>query len=841
MANGNRLSMSYGRRFMAIALGALGLFVVSYGIGFGNPGIMAVGVAVGVLGPALLILTAVRSAGRQYIFGTAHVYSASPPPSSGMVGRCELHLSVFAAGIDGVAVRVLDPAVPVSKWPDDGATLPVEVVANNPRKVRVLWDKVVTHAQAAGEDLYPQYVEDLPADLDDEFEDDLPADEFLDDLPPLPVGPPPTPPPNLPTSSGTIAAAGMDFAPVSAPMLVEPAAPPPPGAPKTKIVSNSAAAPPLPRDETPDFDEPDPAPFTPAPNPLGRNIRADRDRQNRAFVTETYDPDDEELHEYWRNPDEPDEPEAQHPPATAAPPVSSEPDDTEDSDLPDTAAGPVRSTPVANRSAPPTPVDDPTDPTDDDPPATEQGAHDRNRPLWAGTTTDDRPLSTTTTTDDPHGTADDRPHDPGDDRPRGTGWASRRGGPDDLDDDDRDGPGGDGPGGQGPGGSSLPGGASWGGRRGGSDAPDPGTPLAAEAGGPPVSLPLPRRRPSPHLRRPSPRQRKSADTETGEPRASSGINPVYVAEAPSEPPPDWPLAPQPDAQPAATPIRPESRPEPDHTEVVSGTVEGGYGEVLTGSIVDDHAYSDRSETDRMTFDRSSYHALEIDVPDTGPNGYGTARPAPRAEPARGGTARPAATRDEDPGDPFNVVPLRIDRDRAGAASNGSASRTEARDRPAPPEDAGSDDPETDDPETDEDLSGDAFLAAPSMSLSNLGASGVNVTLLVRDLSRSVAFYRDVLDLSEIETGKNSARLARGQSRLLLKLSADPGPADPGVVYLTLEVPDVQASYRELGDKGLDFVHPPRVVSHGEQLELWAATFHDPDGHTLAVTNWEIHG
>src|SRR5688572_22977895 len=171
--------MSYRRRFTAFGLMAVGLFVGCFGVGLGNAGVLALGLALGVLGPAVLLLTAVRGTTRQYIFGTAHVYSASPPPSAGMVGRAELHLAVFADGIDGVAVRVLDPAVPVSKWPDDGATLPIEVVANNPRKVRVLWDQVVTHAQAAGEDLYPQYVENLPEDLDDDY-DDLPPDDFLD-------------------------------------------------------------------------------------------------------------------------------------------------------------------------------------------------------------------------------------------------------------------------------------------------------------------------------------------------------------------------------------------------------------------------------------------------------------------------------------------------------------------------------------------------------------------------------------------------------------------------------------------------------------------------------------
>jgi hypothetical protein len=102
------------------------------------------------------LILAARARSRQYLFGTAHVYGATPPPEVGVVGQCELHLAVFAPGIDGVAVRVLDPAVPVRKWPEDGATLPVEVRANNPRRVRVLWDQVITHAEAQREPPEPQ-------------------------------------------------------------------------------------------------------------------------------------------------------------------------------------------------------------------------------------------------------------------------------------------------------------------------------------------------------------------------------------------------------------------------------------------------------------------------------------------------------------------------------------------------------------------------------------------------------------------------------------------------------------------------------------------------------------
>ncbi|GAA0915943.1 hypothetical protein GCM10009557_88580 [Virgisporangium ochraceum] len=402
--------------------------------------------------------------------------------------------------------------------------------------------------------------------------------------------------------------------------------------------------------------------------------------------------------------------------------------------------------------------------------------------------------------------------------------------------------------------------------------------MAAGAGGPAVSLPLPRRRPSPHLRRPSPRQRKASDSETGDPRAtaSGGINPVYVAESPSEPPPDWPLTPQPaqsgtspssgqSGQSEVQPIRPESRPEPDYTEIVSGTVEAGsngYGEVLTGSIVDDHAYSDRSETDRMSFDRGSFRALEFDLPDHGSNGSTPTRAAARTiptdeVPADDPTDEAAGSGD----DPFNVVPLRVD--GAPAASNGTVRRltprtpVEATDPDTDPP-AGADphaDPEAEahadlDPDDEPDAAaepdadtfaaeGDNYLAAPSAGLSSLGSGGFSVTLFVRELARSVAFYRDVLGLPEVDTGKTSAVLARGESRILLKRVTDLRPVDRRVVHLNLEVPDVQAAYDELKAKGVEFVHRPRVVSHGEQLELWAATFRDPDGHAIALTHWEI--
>jgi hypothetical protein len=33
------------------------------------------------------------------------------------------------------------------------------------------------------------------------------------------------------------------------------------------------------------------------------------------------------------------------------------------------------------------------------------------------------------------------------------------------------------------------------------------------------------------------------------------------------------------------------------------------------------------------------------------------------------------------------------------------------------------------------------------------------------------------------------------------------------------------------------VHAPRPVNRGDRLELWSATFRDPDDHNIAITQW----
>ncbi|GAB1690024.1 VOC family protein [Krasilnikovia sp. M28-CT-15] len=115
--------------------------------------------------------------------------------------------------------------------------------------------------------------------------------------------------------------------------------------------------------------------------------------------------------------------------------------------------------------------------------------------------------------------------------------------------------------------------------------------------------------------------------------------------------------------------------------------------------------------------------------------------------------------------------------------------------------------------------------------------GVGITVLVTDLRRSVAFYRDLLGFFQIDSGEGSVVLGSGDTRLVLRTVHDLSASTARLLHVNLEVGDLEAVYAELTRKGITFVHGPRPVNRGDRLELWAASFHDPDDHNIAITQW----
>ena len=115
-----------------------------------------------------------------------------------------------------------------------------------------------------------------------------------------------------------------------------------------------------------------------------------------------------------------------------------------------------------------------------------------------------------------------------------------------------------------------------------------------------------------------------------------------------------------------------------------------------------------------------------------------------------------------------------------------------------------------------------------------------VALPSSDLERSIAFYRETLGLHLIAKfdPPGLAFFQLGNVRLLLERS-DEVSSGSAVVYL--QVRDIHAAYRALGNRGARFSSEPHLIHRDESgifgdpgVEEWMAFFSDPDGNTLAL-------
>jgi catechol 2,3-dioxygenase-like lactoylglutathione lyase family enzyme len=125
------------------------------------------------------------------------------------------------------------------------------------------------------------------------------------------------------------------------------------------------------------------------------------------------------------------------------------------------------------------------------------------------------------------------------------------------------------------------------------------------------------------------------------------------------------------------------------------------------------------------------------------------------------------------------------------------------------------------------------------------AEGMEAThlLVVSDVQRARAFYRDVLGAEEYrEYGATSVVLRFLGTWLLIVTGGGPTedkpdvtfapPADPNSVShaITIRVQDCRGAYETLSGRGAEFLTPP-VESEWEVR----AFFRDPDGHLMEIS------
>ncbi|MBB2948147.1 catechol 2,3-dioxygenase-like lactoylglutathione lyase family enzyme [Actinoplanes lutulentus] len=804
MANQTGRPIAPARKLVAAVMGTLAVFVIVYGLGMSSWPVALFGVAVLVLAVILAIVNVPRRGGRATVAGNAEVKAIPPPPLSSAYGRADIDVIVVAPGLGTFDTVLRESRIPVAKWPAVGSTVPITVDVDDTRRVRVSWNDAPLRDE--GEDPPPPATQPAYQETDDR-DDDLLGDigpapwegrerdwQFEADEPPPPPAPraaytagPTTPVVVRDTPAGTIVeghvVGGDDDPPPPLPRRAAGAAftsdPADDPGSRDSFAGSAASAP------FTTFGSGSAASSAPGHGPSAGPASGTGPGTGQAAP---FSPNASGS----RPPGARPSPRPRGGSATAT--VERE-----------TATGmpPAQRTPPESETAP-KPVAE-QDPLIDLP--LEENRHTENTQPEAET----RPEAETQPEAEPARpeaeTARPEAETRSEERRSGVGAAAVAGFAAAA--------------------GAVAGAAASAFRR--KHEPDPE----------PEQTPAPEHVETAEATRIDPVQTGHAETPAPDPtdtsaRTSSGRTRFFT---------------QPGEEPGG---QHSSAGASDNDQEVE--TETRSGPTVTG-------FRAAPEPERVPTSMASAPS-PVSPPPVAPI---PDRPFPTAPPPEtvAGPAAPPPAVDEidiplDDNENDSEIPL-DDNPEPAPETTPAASQAVATGIVAPPADVVPDDPEptvaaatppaTNSPATNPwgDLggrqepdarAGDVFTAYPSARPGPAGAiHGVGITVLVTDLNQSVVFYRDVLGFYEIDSGDGSAVLASGDTRLVLR-TVHSLPSEAGrLIYLNLEVGDVNAVHDELKAKGVKFVHPPRAVNRGDKLELWSATFRDPDNHNIAITQW----
>ncbi len=122
------------------------------------------------------------------------------------------------------------------------------------------------------------------------------------------------------------------------------------------------------------------------------------------------------------------------------------------------------------------------------------------------------------------------------------------------------------------------------------------------------------------------------------------------------------------------------------------------------------------------------------------------------------------------------------------------------------------------------------MTTPPFALTEIG----QIAIIVRDLQRAVAFYRDTLGMRFLfQAPGGLAFFDCGGIRLMLGAAETPEFNHPASV-LYYRVDDIGAAYETLTSRGVAFIDEPHLIAKMPTHELWMTFFRDSEENVLAL-------
>jgi methylmalonyl-CoA/ethylmalonyl-CoA epimerase len=106
-----------------------------------------------------------------------------------------------------------------------------------------------------------------------------------------------------------------------------------------------------------------------------------------------------------------------------------------------------------------------------------------------------------------------------------------------------------------------------------------------------------------------------------------------------------------------------------------------------------------------------------------------------------------------------------------------------------------------------------------------------IAILVKDVERATAFYRDKLGIKYLFAAGNIAFFDCGGIRLMLD---KPEKAEMGTSIIYFRVPDINLAHQQMKSRGVEFVDEPHLIARLPDHDLWMTFFRDSEGNLLSM-------